>query len=236
MAALQSSIGAYNDLVDAAADAQVKPAKPIPSGEVDRRFAWAVTVVTVVVGLAIAATFGVLALGLAGAGLACGLIHSRWTKGSVVEPVPFGIGVALLPTFAWVVATGVTPPSAGLVSVMGIVGGIAIGLANAAADREPDAAVGTRTAAVRLGPIAINLMVAVLLAVVAVVAAITLPAMAPGPASVTLAVGGIGLMALGAALLWRPVARRSLPWEASALGLALLALAWLAAAAGPAAG
>jgi hypothetical protein len=43
-------------------------------------------------------------------------------------------------------------------------------------------------------------------------------------------------MVLGAALLWRPVARRSLPWEASALGLALLALAWLAAAAGPAAG
>jgi 4-hydroxybenzoate polyprenyltransferase len=231
MAALQSSIGAFNDLVDAPADATAKPDKPIPAQAVTPRAAVVVTIGGLVTGLAVASVFGPLALGLAVAGAACGLVHSRWTKGTVVEPVPFGLGVALLPSFAWVVATGALPPAAGLVSLVGILGGIAIGLANAAGDRERDAASGTRTAAIRLGPAATNTAVAVLLAIVGLIAVGTLAALEPGPFSIAAAGGGIGCMAIGAVLLWRPARRRTLAWEASAFGMVLLALGWLAAAA-----
>jgi 4-hydroxybenzoate polyprenyltransferase len=236
MLALQSSIGAYNDVVDARSDALTQPDKPIPAGAVDQRTASTVAIVGAAAGLAIAAAFGALALAVATVGLACGLVHSRWTKGTVVEPVPFGLGVALLPTFAWLVAAGEPPPGAGLLSAMGVIGGIALGLANAAADRDRDAAVGTMTAAVRLGRTATNVLAAALLAIVAIVAMVTLATMAPGRVPIAIAAVGIALMALGAALLWRTTARRSLAWETSALGMALLALAWLAAAAAPTAG
>ena len=56
MAALQASIGAANDVVDVAADAQAKPDKPIPAGLVSRRpAAAAVAVVGGVLGLGIVA-------------------------------------------------------------------------------------------------------------------------------------------------------------------------------------
>jgi len=230
MFALQVSIGAYNDLVDSPFDAGRRPAKPIPAGLVSHTTAVRVTIGGLVVGLILAATFGSLAFAIAAAGAGCGYTHSRWTKGTPVAVVPFAVGIALLPTFAWVVATGQSPPLA--IVVLGAAGGVAIGLANAAADREGDTEGGLRTPAVRLGRRRTNVLVTLILAAVAVTAIATMVGFRPGPVAVITGAAGLCLVGAGVALAWRPPRRSQLAWELDAAGLAMLGIAWLTAATG----
>ncbi len=228
MLALQASIGAYNDLVDAPTDAITRPAKPLPAGEVSRADARGMTIVGLAVGLLLAALLGTLAFATAAIGVGCGYVHSRWTKGTALAPLPFALGIALLPTFAWIVATGELPPA--IVVVLAGGGGVAIALANAGADATPDSSAGIRTPAVRLGVRRTNLLVTLLMAIVATVGIATLAGLRPGPVPLTLTVVGLGLLGAGLILAWRPSRRPQLAWELDAAGLAVLGIAWLSAA------
>ena len=72
MLALQASIGALNDVVDAAADAGRKPGKPIPAGLVTAATARGVVVVAAGVGLVLAVATGTSTFVLAVAELVIG--------------------------------------------------------------------------------------------------------------------------------------------------------------------
>ena len=230
MMALQVSIGAYNDLMDVSSDARSRPSKPIPGGDVSRATAIRVMTGGLVIGLLLATILGSIAFAIAAAGVGCGYVHSRWTKGTPFAVVPFAIGTALLPTFAWIVGTGQPPPAA--IIALGAAGGIAIGLANAGSDLDADGAIELRTPAVRLGRRRTNTLVTAILAMVAMAAIVTMVALRPGPVAVGLSLAGLGLIGLGVAVAWRPVTRPQLSWELDAAGLAILATAWLSAASG----
>jgi 4-hydroxybenzoate polyprenyltransferase len=101
MAGFQVSIGALNDLVDAPADAQTKPGKPIPAGLVSRRTAWLVVAGGAATGALLSAAVAPVTLALAVAGYACGVAYDLWLKRRGVGWVAFTVAFPLLLLFAW---------------------------------------------------------------------------------------------------------------------------------------
>jgi 4-hydroxybenzoate polyprenyltransferase len=231
MVALQASIGALNDVVDASFDAGRKPGKPIPSGLVGPATARLVVLVGAVTGLLLAAASGWELAALAAAGLGVGYAYDLWAKGTVWSWLPFAIGVPLLPAFAWFGATGGLPTSFAVLLPAAVAAGTALAMANARADLERDTAAGHESVATRLGSDRAWWLSVVLLTVVLAVAMGSLwlrgaPAAALGA---SLAAGGVIVVGLGLA---RPAhasaARRERAWEIQAIGVAVLAAAWLA--------
>jgi 4-hydroxybenzoate polyprenyltransferase len=231
MLALQASIGALNDLVDAPADAGRKPGKPIPAGLLTAATARAVVVVAAGVGLVVAGATGISTLMLALAVLVTGYGYDLVAKGTAWSWLPFALGVPLLPVFAWVGAAGELPAAFALLLPAALAAGAALAMANARADFERDVAAGAESVATRFGPQRIWRAQTMLLGMVAVVALASLGlARAPLAAMVAaaLAVGvttlGVGWAAGGDA----SPSRRERAWEIEAIGVAFLAAAWLA--------
>jgi 4-hydroxybenzoate polyprenyltransferase len=231
MIALQVSIGALNDLLDASADAGRKPAKPIPSGVVAPRTARAVVATGAVVGLLLAAASGPGLLAIAALGLAIGYGYDRWAKGSAWSWLPFAVGIPLLPVFAWFGATGRLPGEFGVLLPAAVVAGAALAIANARADLERDAAAGQGSVAARLGSDRAWWLSAALLAAVVVVALVSLLSRGVAPLPLVGAIAAAAVIAIGVG--WAhssstSAARRERAWEIQAIGVALLAAAWLA--------
>jgi len=231
MIALQVSIGALNDLLDASADAGRKPAKPIPSGLVAPRTARAVVATGAVVGLLLAAASGPGLLAIAALGLAIGYGYDRWAKGSAWSWLPFAVGIPLLPVFAWFGATGRLPGEFGVLLPAAVVAGAALAIANARADLERDAAAGQGSVAARLGSDRAWWLSAALLAAVVVVALVSLLSRGVAPLPLVGAIAAAAVIAIGVG--WAhssstSAARRERAWEIQAIGVALLAAAWLA--------
>jgi 4-hydroxybenzoate polyprenyltransferase len=111
-----------------------------------------------------------------------------------------------------------------------MVSGAAIALANAAAGAERDAAAGIPTPAVRLGRRTTNVVISALLAIVAAIAIITIVGFRPGQLATLTATLGLVLLGVGVLMVWRPPRRVEIAWELCAAGLAVLGIAWLAAA------
>lgn len=109
MLGLQFAIGTVNDLADAPRDRLSRPQKPLPAGLVGPRQATAVFLIAVALGLWSAASVGLAPLAVAIVGLADGLAYDLRLKGTVVSWLPFAAGVALLPVYAWLGATGGLP-------------------------------------------------------------------------------------------------------------------------------
>ncbi len=143
--------------------------------------------------------------------------------------LPFAIGIPLLPVYGWVGATGGLPRAFAVLIPVAVVAGAALAVANARADEARDRAAATVSVATSLGGPRSWLVEAGLLTVVVLAA------------FVTLLVGGAGVIALGAAILAAGVIgvglvlgrsddpdRRERSWEIEAIGVALLAAAWLA--------
>src|SRR3954471_9428530 len=85
MTALQASIGALNDIVDAPADRATKPGKPIPRGVVSRAAATAMAVVAAAAGIVVgwlAGAFGGAVVLLAGVVLVIGYAYDLFFKGT----------------------------------------------------------------------------------------------------------------------------------------------------------
>lgn len=229
MTALQVSIGALNDVVDAPRDRGTKPGKPIPAGLVSRDAAIAVAVVSGGVGLALGWLVGPGVLLLGVVVLAIGDAYDVIFKGTAWSWLPFAVGIPLLPVYGWLGATGGLPPSFVILVPVAVVAGAALAIANARADEDRDRAGGTVSVATRLGARWSWRVEAGLLGLVV------------GAAMVTLLAGGAGVVALGGAVVATgviavglvlgrsgdPVGRER-SWELLAVGVALLAAAWLA--------
>lgn len=240
MLALQASIGALNDLVDAARDVAGKAGKPIPRGLTGLRTARWVVVGGLVTGLALALPSGPATLAVAVLGVAIGYLYDLRLSQTSWSWLPFALGVPLLPVFAWLGATGTVPQALLTLLPIGVLAGAGLALANALADIERDAAAGKPSVAVRLGRDRAWAIQVALLAAAAALAIALLPVGRVGiPEATQLAirlvvVAGSALL-VGTALL----ARRAEPgwreraWEIEAVAVAVIGAAWLAAAAWP---
>jgi 4-hydroxybenzoate polyprenyltransferase len=231
MAALQASIGALNDVIDAPSDAGRKPGKPIPSGLVAPATARIVAVLGAVTGFLLAAVSGWGLVALAAASLGVGYAYDLRAKGTAWSWLPFAIGVPLLPVFAWYGATGALPTSFAVLLPSAVAAGAALAMANARADLERDLAAGHESVAIRVGSDRAWWLSALLLGVVLAVAlgSLWLRGAAAVALGASMAAGGVIAVGLGLARpLGASAARRERAWEVQAIGVALLAAAWLA--------
>jgi 4-hydroxybenzoate polyprenyltransferase len=153
-AALMRAAGcAFNDIVDRDFDAKVArtAARPIPSGQISVKQAWAFLAVCSLISLAILLTMGRLAIGLGVGSLA------------LVAAYPFMKRITWWPqawlglTFNWgallgyAAATGRLDPSAGLLYVSGVFWTLGYDTIYAIQDLEDDALAGVKSSALRLG-------------------------------------------------------------------------------------
>jgi geranylgeranylglycerol-phosphate geranylgeranyltransferase len=237
MVALQASIGALNDLVDAPRDAGHKPGKPIPAGLVSAGSARAVAVVAAAAGLALSLRSGPAVVLLAGIVLGIGYGYDLVLKGTAWSWVPFAVGIPLLPVYAWLGTTGSLPASFEVLLPVAVVAGAALAIANARVDMERDAAAGVQSVALRLGSRRAWAIHAALLAIVVAAALATLAGVDTDPKIVTATAGAGFVIAVGALVgCDGGSARRERAWELEAVGVGLLAATWLAGAAGPTTG
>jgi 4-hydroxybenzoate polyprenyltransferase len=228
MTALQCSIGALNDIVDAPADAGRVPPKPIPSGAVPPSVARVVTGAAACLGSVLAATVGVGLALLGGLVLVIGYTYDLVAKGTPWSWLPFAVGIPILPVFGWYGAAGSLPPFFAALVPMAVLAGAALAIGNARSDLDTDRAAGTRSVATALGEARAWLVEAMLLA-----------------ASVGLAVGwllveGAGLPAVGAVIAAGAVLGSALlaaratgrdrrwAWEFEAVAAAGALMVWLA--------
>lgn len=230
MIGLQASIGALNDVLDAATDANRKPGKPIPGGLVSATTGRAMVVLGATAGLLLTVPFGPGLVALAGVVLAIGYGYDLRAKGTAWSWLPFATGIPLLPVFAWFGAAGALPAAFAILLPAGVAAGAALAIANALADLERDRAAGLRSVAERLGERAWATQAVLLTAVVAV-AIVSASLGGASLAILGLAVGAATVIAVGLALgrdRRASPARRERAWEVEAVGVALLAAAWLA--------
>ena len=234
MVALQASIGALNDLVDAPADAGRKPGKPIPARLVSVRAARVTTAVAAGLGLLLSVPSGPIAVALAVAILAIGYGYDLLAKGTAWSWLPFALGIPLLPVFGWLGADGRLPSAFVLLLPTAVAAGAALAIANSSADLERDEAAGLESVATRLGRDRAWAIEVALQAVVAVVAMASLWLRGVSPLVAAATVGAAFVIAGGLAVGRRAAqAGRQRAWELQAVGVALLAAVWLAGFAKP---
>lgn len=228
MTALQTGIGATNDLVDAPRDAGRKPGKPIPAGLVAPAAARAIAITGFVAGLLLSAPSGPAVVALAAAVIAIGLLYDLGLKGTAWSWLPFAIGIPILPAFGWLGATGSLPAAFALLVPVAIAAGAALAISNGLVDVERDRAAGATSVALAIGPdrawaVQLALVVGVGVAAVGSVAAWARP-----PSDLALmAILALVPIAAAAAARGGGALRRERAWEAEAVGLAVLAVGWL---------
>lgn len=228
MTALQASIGSLNDLVDAPRDAGHKPGKPIPAGLVSTRVVATTVMVAAGVGVGLVLPSGWGTLGLAVVGLAIGFGYDLRFKGTAWSWLPFAVGIPLLPVYGWLGAAGSLPVSFAILLPIAVIAGTALAIANARADTERDVQAGVDSVAIRLGSGRAWTVNAGLLGVVVVAGVTTLVAIGAPPGALVGAIAAALVIGLGVVMgRLGDGARRERAWEIQAIGLGLLALAWL---------
>lgn len=228
MTALQASIGSLNDFVDAPRDSGHKPGKPIPAGLVSARVAATTVAAAAGIGVGLAISSGWGALGLAVVVLAIGFGYDLRFKGTAWSWLPFAVGIPLLPVYGWLGAAGTLPTSFAIVLPVAVIAGAALAIANARADMERDVQAGLDSVAIRLGSGRAWAVNAGLLGVVVVAAVTTLVAIGPPPGALVGAITAAFVIGLGVVMgRVGDGAQRERAWELQAIGLGLLALAWL---------
>ncbi len=229
MTLLQLAIGAVNDVVDAARDAGHKPGKPIPAGLVPMSGAWTIAVVCAVSGVALAASIsvatGVLGLIVLGIGLA----YDLRLKGTAASWLPFAVGIPILPVFGWLGATGSLPLAFVILVPVAMLAGTALAIGNALVDVERDRAAGISSIAVALGAVTAGRLASALFGTIWIATIGTAAQAGPGsPALAVIAVAGAVPAAASVAARNAGPGGRERAWQAEAVGLAILAAAWLA--------
>ncbi len=230
---IQASIGAVNDVVDASADALVKPFKPIPSRLVGRRPAALAGVIAAIAGISLSLVAGgplVAGLGLAvlGAGLAYDL---------VLKPTPYAglcyaVAFVSVPVYGWWGAAGQLPPRPELLLPIAALAGPTLQLANGLVDLEGDRMTGLRGPVVRVGRGRALVFLAILLVAIHGIAWLSLVGTRSIPVMALAAVGAASLLAATGWWLSTAcdVARRERGWQAQAASIVLLGAGWLSAA------
>lgn len=239
MLAIQVSIGALNDVVDAPLDALQKPRKPIPSGLVSQRTAGTVAAAGATIGIVLSAVSGPAPAVASVACLALGYAYDLRLSRTALSWLPLSLALPLLPMHAWLGAAGTIP--SGLLTLVpaAILGGAGLALANGLVDVERDASAGRNAIAVALGRRRAWAVQTLALATAAVLALLIAPAVPAGSAGgdvdvlrIVRMVGvwlGIAALAVGAAALASSRASlRERGWELEAFGVVGLGLGWLA--------
>jgi 4-hydroxybenzoate polyprenyltransferase len=228
MTALQVGIGSVNDLADARADAIGKAAKPIPSGLVSPRLAAIVAGVAIALGLALSVPSGVGTVAIALVGLAIGLAYDLRLKGTAWSWLPFAVGVALLPVYAWYGAAGELPSAFLVLVPAAVAAGAALAIGNAHADLERDRSSGVASIATTLGAERAWALGVALFGGIGVVALVAAAVMGASAAQLTV-IGIAGLVPFLAALTSRGLAPggRERAWEIEAIGTAVLGAVWV---------
>jgi 4-hydroxybenzoate polyprenyltransferase len=201
MLGVHTSIGAMNDLLDRERD-KGRAEKPLVGGSVTPREARAMVVIAATVGFAAASALSSMSVTIAAAGATLGYLYNAGIKRTPISFLPFAIGVALIPAFAWS-AAGVPLPAA--IATLCLI-----------------ALPGANGAVVRLGRKRTLGLIALLHGLTYLLLVVSAPTTS---SPVLLAAGGL-LLAVGVTLSTR--VRRDLRqrgWEVSALGLASCAIA-----------
>jgi protoheme IX farnesyltransferase len=217
MLGVHTSIGALNDLIDQNID-RGRAEKPLASGVVSERTVRTVIATGAALGLGAASLLGPVSLQIAAAGAALGYLYDVVLKRTWASFIPFAVGVALIPLFAWSAAG--REPSMGIVllSIAALPGGSALALQNALADFRLDTATGMRSVVVRIGERMSRVAAGALH-----IAAWSIISASGAANLLAQGVGGV-LVAVGLALGWSPsVSVRRRGWEISAIGLACCA-------------
>ena len=228
MLGLQFAIGTANDLADTPRDRGTRPRKPIPTGLVDAGHARAVLIIVASAGLASAASVGFGPLVVAALGLSDGFGYDLRLKGTPLSWLPFAIGVALLPVYAWLGATGGLPVAFWGIVPLALLAGSVLAVANAVADMGVDrqaTASSVATLLGRRGSIAVDTagLVAVQFTVVATAAFAGLD-----PVAAAAELAGIVLGFAGLALIAYPNERVArLGWETQAIAIVALGAGWM---------
>ena len=228
MFTLQASIGTLNDLVDIERDRGHKPGKPLPRHLVSIAVARTIWAGSLAVGLLLSLAAGPAVVLIALVGVAAGYAYDLRLKATPWSWLPFAVGIPLLPVYAWLGATGGIPSAFLVLIPLAVLGGAALALANELADDERDRGAGVRTSVGALGRARAWRLGASSQAIVALVAGGSLlvegaPIAALGAADASIALTMVGLI-LGRSA--RPGTRER-GWEIQAIGLGILALAWL---------
>ena len=230
MTLLQASVGALNDVIDAPSDAGRKPGKPIPAALVTPAVATGIAAAAAVLGVVLAVPSGAATAALAMGLLALGYAYDLWFKGTAWSWLPFALAIPLFPTYGWLGAAGALPPIWAVLLPTAVLAGAALALSNATVDVERDRAAGLESVATRLGPARAMRINLVLLAVVWALATVTLGLTGELlPWGVAVLVGGGAAAAGWVALRAGDPATRERGWEGQAVGVAVLAVGWLAA-------
>jgi 4-hydroxybenzoate polyprenyltransferase len=226
MLAIQFSIGVFNDVLDAPADAIARRSKPIADGRVAARTALGVGSGCGLLGLALAGLAGPATGLVACAGYGIGLAYDVRLKASPWSWLPYAAGIPLLPVFAWVGATGDLPAPILVLAGLAVLGGTSLAIANSLADAGRDAASRTRTVATALGQaraLRLGAMLSLVVGAIAMISAVAVAGWIPG--TWLTAAGAVALVA-GIALGFRGRLQRA--WEVQAIALAILAAGWVA--------
>ena len=226
MLAIQFSIGASNDVLDAPADALAGRAKPVVDGRISPRVALGVAAVTGPAGLVLAALAGPAAALVASTGFGIGLAYDLRLKASPWSWLPYATGIPLMPVFAWVGATGNLPVPILVLAGLGVLGGTALAIANSLADANRDAASGTVTVATALGQrraIRLGALLTFLVGGIATTSAVVLAGVVAGT---WLTCAGAAILGVGVGTGVRGHLQRA--WEVQAIGLGILATGWVA--------
>lgn len=229
MLAMQASIGALNDVVDAPRDAGLKPSKPIPAGLVDRRAGLVVAIGSALVCVGLTLPSGLSTVTIALIILGAGYVYDLRLKGTAWSWVPFAVAIPLFPVFGWLGAAGALAPFFVILLPTAVLGGIGLAIANARADIERDVAAGVDSVAVRLGMAGSWRAQAGLLALVCGLALGSI-AGRHGSASASVAVTAAAAAVVAFGTVWgrrADQAGRERAWEIEAVGVGLLAAAWL---------
>lgn len=231
MLGLQFAIGAVNDLVDASADAVVKPTKPIPAGLVTHRRAYLVAVIAAGWSLVASAQFGPVVLGLAIAMLAAGLSYDLVLKPTPWAGLAFAVAFPLLPVYAWWAVTGTLPPRSGFLLPVAALAGPMLQLANGLVDIDRDRMVGLRGPVVRLARRrALALLVALQVTVNGLAGFALSDSERSPPVAIAAVAAAMTITCVGVALsASRHAAMREGGWRCQAAGIVLLGLGWILA-------
>lgn len=234
MALLQFAIGTLNDIVDAPSDAGRKPGKPIPAGLVGQGQARLVALVSAGLGVALAALVSPALAVLAVLVLGIGAWYDLRAKGTTLSWLPLAIGIPILPVYGWFGATGALPDMFLVVIPAAATAGAALAVANALVDVERDSDAGGTSIAASLGPARAGIL-GIVLNVVVVALAVGTAWVIGTPGGWVAAIAAAGIVPLAGAVLGAVAARRpgagwrEAAFEIQAVGLALVAVAWLGA-------
>jgi 4-hydroxybenzoate polyprenyltransferase len=233
MLALQSSIGATNDLADRVEDRRRGARKPIPADQIGVPAATAVSVLGALVGLALAALAGPVVVLVGGIGLLAGIAYDLWLRARGLEVVAYAIALPALLVFAWWGAAGTLPPGDLALLALAAMVGPSLYLANSLVDVELDVLERAPGLVARLGQRGAVLALAFLVVTTHALAWILWAGTdRPTGATIAMLVGGITAV-VGVALSAQvDRGRRSMGWAAQALATAALGVGIVAALAG----